>query len=307
MALIKNINSTPDQLVQDLKSEGNLKKLLKDTILSSLYNKSLNDNYQLEEINNFYNKSFDIKGDTLLVERDMSSTDQLYFEFDWINPEKLSKRAKINKLHFKNYFDYELIFSKLVGNFNNNFEISLVNSSSRSNIWIYLKDINKLPTFGSNVNLYRTCLKFDNNVDINMIRENNLETIRKILNHFDNYINGSKRLFIEKGIYLHPGSLKDYGFPDLISGSLYHRVTDFLQDNVGRGRDKSDFCNKFFLEILPAGVPIYFKGAYTPGVTIIRCDKDTFGTIKEKYTKVGGGSRKDYNFTRNKKFIIIGN
>lgn len=67
MALLKNIQSTPDQLVQDLTSEGNLKKLLKDSILSSLYNKSLNDKHQLEKINNFYNKSFNIDGDTLLI------------------------------------------------------------------------------------------------------------------------------------------------------------------------------------------------------------------------------------------------
>lgn len=238
----------------------------------------------------------------------MSSTDHLYFEFDWIKPEVLSKIAKINKVHFKNYFDYELIFSKLVGNLPNNFEISLVNSSSRATIWIYLKeDINKLPTFGTNVNLYRTCLKFDNNVDINMIRENNFGTIQKILNHFDKYINGSKQLFLEKGIYLHPGNLSDFGFPFLSHSNLERCLTEFIQDNVGSGVHKSNFCNKFFLEILPVGVPIFFKGAYVSGVTVIRCNKDNFKSIIEKYTKVEGGSRKNFNFTHDKKFIIIGN
>lgn len=190
MALIKNIKSTPDQLVQDLKSDGNLKKLLRDTILSSLYDKDLNDQYQLERFNDFYNTSFNIQEDTLLVERDMSSTDHFYFDFDWLDPEALSKRTKINKLHFKNYFDYELHFIKLVSNFPDNFELSLINSSSRANIWIYLDNINNLPTFGSNVNLYRTVFKFDDNVNINRINKNNFNTIQKILKHFDDYING---------------------------------------------------------------------------------------------------------------------
>lgn len=314
MALIKNIKSTPDQLVQTLSSEDYQKVLLKDTILSSLYNKRLNDNYQLEKIIDFYNKSFNINGDTILIERDIRSdisTDSIFFNFDILDLKKLSQKCRINKLLLKNYFDYDVHISKLIGNFENNFEINPINSSSRCNIWFHLKDINKLPTFGTGVNLYKTCFRMDDNLGINEITESNLDSIQKILNHFDVYINGhQKNLFLEKGIHLHPGDLHNYGFPDTISQSLYHRVTDFLQYNVGlRGGDKkSKFCNNFFLEILPAGVPIYFKSVYTEGVTIIRCSvKDNFKQLVEKYTKVGTGSRKNYNFTKNKKFIIIGN
>ena len=312
MALLKNIKSTPDQLVQTLSSEDYQKVLLKDIILGCLYNKRLNDNYQLEKIVDFYNKSFNINGNTLLIERDIRSdisTDSIFFNFDILDLKKLSQKYQINKILLKNYFDYEVHISKLIGDFENNFEINPINSSSRCNIWFHLNDINKLPKFGSNVNLYRTCFRMDDNLGINEITEGNLDSIQKILNHFDGYINGNqKKLFLEKGIYLYPGELKQYGFPDTISQSLYHRVTDFLNDNVGIGRDKSDFCNKFFLEILPVDVPIYFKAFYTTGVTIIRCsDKDNFKQLVEKYTKVGTGSRKDYNFTKNKKFIIIGN
>ena len=64
MALLKNIKSTPDQLVQTLSSEDYQKVLLKDIILGCLYNKRLNDNYQLEKIVDFYNKSFNINGNT---------------------------------------------------------------------------------------------------------------------------------------------------------------------------------------------------------------------------------------------------
>ena len=315
MALLKNIKSTPDQLVQTLSSEDCQKVLLKDIILGCLYNKRLNDNYQLEKIDDFYNKSFNINGDTILIERDIRSditTDSIFFNFDILDLKKLSQKCRINNLLLKNYFDYEVHISKLIGDFENNFEINPINSSSRCNIWFHLNDINKLPKFGSNVNLYRTCFRMDDNLGINEITEGNLDSIQKILNHFDNYINGDqhKKLFLEKGIHLHPGDLHNYGFPDTISQSLYHRVTDFLQDNVGlRGGDKkSKFCNKFFLEILPAGVPIYFKSVYTEGVTIIRCsDKDNFKQLVDTYTKVGTGSRKNYNFTKNKKFIIIGN
>ena len=314
MALLKNIKSTPDQLVQTLSSEDYQKVLLNDIILGCLYNKRLNDNYQLEKIVDFYNKSFNINGNTLLIERDIRSdisTDSIFFNFDILDLKKLSQKCHINKILLKNYFDYEVHISKLIGDFENNFEINPINSSSRCNIWFHLNDINKLPKFGSNVHLYKSVFKFNNSLGINEITESNLDSIQKILNHFDSYINGSqKNLFLEKGIHLHPGDLHNYGFPDTISQSLYHRVTDFLQDNVGlRGGDKkSKFCNKFFLEILPAGVPIYFKSVYTDGVTIIRCsDKDNFKQLVDTYTKVGTGSRKNYNFTKNKKFIIIGN
>ena len=120
MALLKNIKSTPDQLVQTLSSEDYQKVLLKDIILGCLYNKRLNDNYQLEKIVDFYNKSFNINGNTLLIERDIRSdisTDSIFFNFDILDLKKLSQKCQINKILLKNYFDYEVHISKLIGGF----------------------------------------------------------------------------------------------------------------------------------------------------------------------------------------------
>lgn len=316
MSLISNIKSKPDQLVQDIKSDKFGKILLKDLIISSLYYKESlpSGEYYGTSYHDVYEKSFYIEnGSTLVISRDTGLPIPMYYELDILDTKKLTKKCNINKIHFKNYFNFKVTFEKLIGNFENNFELALLDSNGESSIWIDLDKLNPLPKFGSNVKLYDTVFMFKYNLKCDKITEDNLATLKGILEHFDSYINGSKKTFIEKGIYLHPGNLNKYNFPDLEVPNtvrLVEHMINFLYYRVCYydAEDKDSLLKKFFLDILPVGVPIYFKGDYKRGITVIKStgEKENFEYLVERYTKTSvKGSRKDYNFTRNKKFIVV--